>query len=64
VLGVRRWREMMTDRKKRTLFNRPCPTAGCSVNGRRRRMVKLVTATVRYERNITAIPRHVTVKTN
>jgi hypothetical protein len=39
VLGVRRWREMVTDRKKngRTLFNRPKLIAGCSANGRRRR---------------------------
>jgi hypothetical protein len=37
VLGVRRWRELVTDRKKngRLLFDRPKP---CSVNGRRRRI--------------------------
>jgi hypothetical protein len=36
VLGVRRWREFVTDRKKngRILFDRPKPTAGCSANGR------------------------------
>jgi hypothetical protein len=34
VLGVRRWREMVTDRKKGgMLFDRPKPTAGCSANG-------------------------------
>ena len=38
VLGVRRWRELVADRKSgRTLFNRPKPTVGCSANGRRRR---------------------------
>ena len=38
VLGVRRWRELVADRKKngRTLFDRPKPTVGCSANGRRR----------------------------
>ena len=37
VLGVRRWRELVADRKKigRTLFDRPKPTVGCSANGRR-----------------------------
>jgi len=36
VLGVRRWRELVADRKKngRTLFDRPKPTVGCSANGR------------------------------
>jgi hypothetical protein len=38
VLGVRRWRELATDRKKwRIFFDRPKPTAGCSTNGGRRR---------------------------
>ena len=39
VLGVRKWREFVTDRKKnrRTLFDRPKPTVDCSANGRRRR---------------------------
>jgi hypothetical protein len=36
--GLRRWRELMTDRKNgRILFDRPKPTADCSANGRRRR---------------------------
>jgi hypothetical protein len=37
-LGVRRWKNMVTDRKKngRTLFNRPKLTPGCSASGRRR----------------------------
>jgi hypothetical protein len=32
---VRRWRELVTDRKKNggILFDRPKPTAGCSANG-------------------------------
>jgi len=32
VLGVRRWRQLVADRKKngRTLFDRPKPTVGCS----------------------------------
>ena len=38
MLGVRRWRELVADRKKcRTLFDRPKPTVGCSASGRRRR---------------------------
>ena len=33
VLGVRRWRELVADRKYgRTLFDRPKPTVGCSAN--------------------------------
>ena len=37
VLGVRRWRKLVTDRKNgRILFDRPKPTADCSANGRRR----------------------------
>ena len=37
VLGVRRWREIVTETNGRTLFNRLRLTAGCSANGRRRR---------------------------
>jgi hypothetical protein len=38
VLGVRRWRELVTDRKNgRILFDRPKPTAGCSANRERER---------------------------
>ena len=33
VLGVRRWRELVADRKK---YGRTKPTVGCSANGRRR----------------------------
>jgi hypothetical protein len=34
VLEVRRWRELVTDRKNgRILFDRPKPTAGCNANG-------------------------------
>jgi hypothetical protein len=45
VLGVRRWRKMVTDRKNgRTLFNRPKLTSGCSANGRRRRCCFIVTS--------------------
>jgi len=37
VLGVRRWRELVIDRENgRVLFDRPKPTVGCIVNGRRR----------------------------
>jgi len=37
VLGVRRWTELVADRKNgTTFFDRPKPTAGCSANGRRR----------------------------
>jgi len=37
VPGVRRWRDLVADRKKngRTLFDRPNPTVGCSANERR-----------------------------
>jgi hypothetical protein len=35
VLGMRRWRELVTGKNGRTLFDRPKPTAGCTVNGRR-----------------------------
>jgi hypothetical protein len=37
VLGVRRWREMVTEKSGRISFKRPKVTAGCSANGRRRR---------------------------
>jgi len=38
VLGVRRCRELVADRKNgRTLLDRPKPTVGCSANGGRRR---------------------------
>jgi hypothetical protein len=33
VLGVRRWREFVTGKNGRILFNRPKPTAGCSARG-------------------------------
>jgi len=37
VLGVRRWREMVADRKKwKDMFDRPKPTVGYSSNGRKR----------------------------
>jgi hypothetical protein len=36
VLGVRKWRERVTEEKNgRILFDRPKPTAGCSANGTR-----------------------------
>jgi hypothetical protein len=35
---VRRWRELVTGQNRRTLFDRPKPTTGCSANGRRRRI--------------------------
>jgi hypothetical protein len=41
VLGVRRWREMVTDRKNRTLFNRPKLTAGCKCQWKKK--FKLIT---------------------
>jgi hypothetical protein len=35
VLGVRRWRELATDKKNGgILFDRPKPSLGCSANGR------------------------------
>jgi hypothetical protein len=37
VLGVRKWRDLATDRENgRTFFNRPKPTTGCGAIGRRR----------------------------
>ena len=34
---MRRWRELVADRKKwKDMFDRPKPTVGCSANGRRR----------------------------
>jgi len=35
VLGIRRWRELVTGKNGEVLFDRPKPTAGCSDNGRR-----------------------------
>jgi len=40
VLGVRRWRELVADRKKWKDIDRPKPTLGCSANGRRRKGIK------------------------
>ena len=43
VLGVRRWRELVADRKKwKDMFDRPKPTVGCSANGRRRRRLEYI----------------------
>jgi hypothetical protein len=37
VLGLRRWKDLVKDRKKgRIFFYRPKPTAGCSANETRR----------------------------
>jgi hypothetical protein len=38
VLGVRRWRELVIGKNGEVLFDRPKHTAGCSNNGRRRRI--------------------------
>ena len=35
VLGMRRWRELVTEKNGKILFDRPKPTVGCSANGRR-----------------------------
>ena len=50
VLGGRRWRELVADRRKngRTLFDRPKPTVGCSANGRRRSQLSLHTVPYHY----------------
>jgi len=37
VMGVRRWRELVTGQNGGTVFDRPKPTMGCSANRRRRR---------------------------
>jgi hypothetical protein len=37
VLGVKRWRELVTGQNGGTLFDRPKPIMGCSTNVRRRR---------------------------
>jgi hypothetical protein len=34
VLGVRRWRDLVTGKNGGALFDRPKSTAGCSTNGR------------------------------
>ena len=36
VLGVRRWRELVTETNGRTFFDRPKPTTGCRATVRRR----------------------------
>jgi hypothetical protein len=44
VLGVRRWREMVTGKSGRSLLNSPKPTMGCSANGRKEEeLIKHVT---------------------
>jgi len=43
VLGVRRWRELVTRQNVGTLFDRPKPTTGCSANGRRGRRLCMLT---------------------
>jgi len=36
VLGIRRWRELVEDRKKwKDIVDRPKPAVGCSASGRR-----------------------------
>jgi len=50
VLGVRRWRELVADRKKwKDFFDRPKLTVGCSANGRRRRRRRRRRRSVRSE---------------
>jgi hypothetical protein len=34
VLGVRRWKELVTGKNGGILFDRPKPTAGCSASGK------------------------------
>jgi len=42
VLGVRRWRKLVTDKKSgRMLFDRPKPAAGYSANGRRKDLTEI-----------------------
>jgi hypothetical protein len=41
VLGVRRWRELATEKNGGILFDRPKPTVGCSVNGRSPSITKI-----------------------
>jgi len=41
LLGVRRWRELVADRKKwKDIFDRPKPTVGCSASGRKKKKKK------------------------
>jgi hypothetical protein len=50
VLGVRRWKKMVTDRKNgRTLFNWPKLTPGCSASGRRRLLLLNIFIFLTYE---------------
>jgi hypothetical protein len=37
VLGVRRWRKLVTGKNGRIFVDRPKPTTGCSANGERER---------------------------
>jgi hypothetical protein len=48
VMGVRRWKELLTGQNGGTLFDRPKPTAGCSANGRRRRIIRNYSCTNVY----------------
>ena len=46
MLGVRRWRELVADKKK--WKDRPKPTVGCSANGRRRRITFTTVIETKY----------------
>jgi len=43
VLGLRRWRELVADRKKwKDIFRQAKRTVGCSANGRKRRLEQII----------------------
>ena len=49
VLGVRRWRKLVADRKKwKDIFRQAKPPLGCSANGRRRRRRRRRKASVEF----------------
>jgi hypothetical protein len=39
VLGVRRWRELVTGKNGGILFDTPKPTVGCNANGEERKKI-------------------------
>jgi hypothetical protein len=53
MLGVRRWRELVTDKEKNggMLFDRSKPTAGCSANGEEKKK-KLFTEEKRIRKDL------------
>jgi hypothetical protein len=49
---VRRWREFGIGKNGEVFFDRPKPTAGCSDNGRRRRIIRRMWSSSGYSNKI------------